>query len=138
MRRFNLNRIEDETGISGTGIVAEGVVFAGGKVALSWRTAHTSVAIYDSLRAVEAIHGHGGKTRIEWIDTADGPVLDADGRPIEAGMRATAATGQSDSLHIERVWIDESGEGWVEAHGWPECGYGLGNAPSRQVRVEVS
>lgn len=135
MRRFNLNRIEDETGISGTGIVAEGVVFANGKAALSWRTSHTSVAVYDSMFALEAIHGHGGRTRIEWVDANDGPVLDADGRVIEAGATVIAATGEPDKLRVERVWNDDSGEGWISAHGWPECGYGLGASPSRKVRV---
>ena len=135
MRRFQLNRIEDETGISGTGIVAEGVVFANGKAALSWRTAHTSVAVYDSLQAVKAIHGHNGRTQIEWIDTLDGPVLDADGRPIEAGMTVIAATGNPDRLTVDRVWLTESGEGRVSAVGWPECGYGLGDTESHKVRV---
>lgn len=68
MRRFVLNRLEDATGISGTGIVAEGVMFSNGKAAMTWRTAHTSTAVYDSMSAVEAIHGHDGRTRIEWID----------------------------------------------------------------------
>ena len=135
MRRFQLNRTEDETGVSGTGIVAEGVVFANGKVSLSWRTSHTSVAVYDTLRTVEAIHGHNGRTRIEWIDALDGPVLDADGRPIEAGMTVIAATGDPDRLTVDRVWLTESGEGRVSAAGWPECGYGLGDTESRKVRV---
>jgi hypothetical protein len=63
-RFFELHRDEDETGISGTGVVAQGVIFDSGKVALSWLTEHTSVAVYDSIRDVERIHGHGGKTRV--------------------------------------------------------------------------
>lgn len=63
-RTFALQRDADETGISGTGRVAEGVLFSNGRVALTWLTKHTSVAIYESMTAVEAIHGHGGKTRI--------------------------------------------------------------------------
>lgn len=61
---FQLHRIEDESGVSGVGIVAEGVVFASGKVALSWLTPRTSVAVYDDLATVDAIHGHNGKTRV--------------------------------------------------------------------------
>ena len=68
MKRFALNRLVDETGISGTGLVAEGVLFARGKVVLSWLTQHNSLGIYDSLAEMMAIHGHGGKTRIEWLD----------------------------------------------------------------------
>jgi len=63
---FVLNRLEDETGISGTGIVAEGVIFSNGKCAVSWLTKVTSVAVYDSIEEVKAIHGHDGKTVIEY------------------------------------------------------------------------
>lgn len=63
-RTFALLRDTDETGISGTGRVAEGVLFSNGRVALTWLTKHTSVSVYDSMDAVEAIHGHGGKTRV--------------------------------------------------------------------------
>lgn len=68
MRRFVLNRQVDETGISGTGIVAEGCVFSNGWVALTWLTGHTSLVFYPGIRDVEFIHGHGGKTVIEWLD----------------------------------------------------------------------
>jgi hypothetical protein len=68
MKRFILNRIVDETGISGTGHVAEGVVFSDGKCALRWMTEFASTCTYDSINDVEHIHGHNGKTVIEWID----------------------------------------------------------------------
>jgi hypothetical protein len=69
-RRFILVRDEDETGISGVGTVAEGLVFSDGVVALRWRSAWpTSVVFHDrGMDAVEAIHGHNGKTRIVWLD----------------------------------------------------------------------
>ena len=38
MQRFSLKRLEDETGISGTGYVAEGVEFTHGKCVLVWLT----------------------------------------------------------------------------------------------------
>ena len=64
MRLFHFERREDESGVSGTGIVAQGVVFDNGWCALTWLTEHTSVAFYTSISEVEAIHGHNGKTRI--------------------------------------------------------------------------
>lgn len=67
-RRFVLYRAEDETGISGTGVVAQGVLFDNGRAVLSWLTEHTSVAVYDSMEHLVAIHGHGGKTIVKWID----------------------------------------------------------------------
>lgn len=71
MRRFNLERREDESGISGTGIVVEGVMFSDGSVALRWLTNTTSWGIYRSMSEVEAIHGHNGKTLVRWLDTKD-------------------------------------------------------------------
>ncbi len=64
LRTFHLFRHYDESGVSGTGYVAEGVVFSNGWVALIWLSELPSMAFYPSIDAVEAIHGHGGKTRI--------------------------------------------------------------------------
>jgi hypothetical protein len=61
---FHLERDEDETGVSGIGYVAEGIIFSNGKVVLSWLTEATSLAVYENMLHLEAIHGHGGKTRI--------------------------------------------------------------------------
>lgn len=61
---YHLVRDVDETGVSGTGVVAECVQFSNGKCVVSWLTGTTSVAVYDSLDDVERIHGHGGRTRI--------------------------------------------------------------------------
>jgi len=68
MHRFKLVRDEDATGISGTGEVAEGVMFYDGSCALRWRTRHKSTAVYPDIPTLMAIHGHAGKTRLEWID----------------------------------------------------------------------
>ncbi|TFH43853.1 MAG: hypothetical protein E4H01_11570, partial [Lysobacterales bacterium] len=64
------HRDEDESGVSGVGIVAEGVILTNTKVILSWLTIHKSIAIYDSLAEMQAIHGHGSKTRSVWDDEA--------------------------------------------------------------------
>lgn len=77
MHRFLLVRHTDATGISGTGVVAEGVEFSDGVVVLRWgappgNPGHgwpTSVVFHDrGVASVEAIHGHGGSTCIEWMD----------------------------------------------------------------------
>ena len=69
MRRFKLQRNEDATGVSGIGVVAEGVQFTDGKVAIRWVTGkHRSTVVWESIDAVEAIHGHGGMTQIMWVD----------------------------------------------------------------------
>ena len=70
MRRFQLNRQNDQSGVSGVGVVAEGVQFSDGRCALRWLTAPSSFGIYSSIGDVETIHGHGGDTRVEWIDAS--------------------------------------------------------------------
>lgn len=68
MKRFVLDRRQDETGVSGTGFVAEGILFDNGKCALAWLSSCRSVTVFDNIAEVEAIHGHDGKTIIRWID----------------------------------------------------------------------
>lgn len=66
---FVLQRDADISGVSGEGIVADGVEFPDGCVALRWRGGHpTSVVFHDrGMESVEAIHGHGGNTRIVYV-----------------------------------------------------------------------
>ncbi|MFW0796480.1 hypothetical protein AAFP30_21910 [Gordonia sp. CPCC 205515] len=70
MRTFVLQRDSDVTGISGTGIVAEGIEFTDGRVAMRWIVGeHQSTVVWDSIDAVHAIHGHDYATQIVWVDT---------------------------------------------------------------------
>lgn len=68
MKRFELHRHADITGVSGTGVVAEGVEFSTGWVALTWLTEINSLVFYPAIANVYKIHGHGGSTQIVWID----------------------------------------------------------------------
>lgn len=68
MRRFRLVRDQDISGVSGLGHVADGVLFEDGKVVTRWRAKIAQTCVWDSIEHVEAVHGHGGATRIEWID----------------------------------------------------------------------
>lgn len=67
-RRFHLARSEDVSGVSGKGIVAQGVQFHNGYVAMTWLTPLTSMAFYHSIDVLESIHGHGHKTEVVWDD----------------------------------------------------------------------
>lgn len=62
MRTFDLIRIEDVSGVSGTGKIAEGVVWTDDTVTLRWVTADPSIATFYSLAAVLRVHGHQGAT----------------------------------------------------------------------------
>ena len=64
MKIFYLNITEDESGIYGTGRVAQGFIFDNGKVCVTWLSEHPSVTVYDNIGEVRAIHGHAGKTEI--------------------------------------------------------------------------
>lgn len=72
-RRFYLNRIKDETGISRTGRVLEGVLFQSGKVFVEWRPPHATMGIYNSLDEFLLIHVdcHPSCNEIVWIDKGD-------------------------------------------------------------------
>ena len=71
MKRFKLIRHIDDSGVSGTGEVAEGVCFKNGECALHWLTKFDSIAIYHSIQQLEEVHGHGGHSIIEWEDWDD-------------------------------------------------------------------
>lgn len=69
IRRFVLERKQDPTGISGTGVVAWGVLWPDGTASLRWNTAYRSSVTYEQgIAAVEAIHGHEGLTHIVFLD----------------------------------------------------------------------
>jgi hypothetical protein len=68
---FVIVRDEDESGISGIGVVAEGVEFTDGVVIVHWLSHTPSTNIYANMKQCTDIHGHGGKTRIVWEGEAD-------------------------------------------------------------------
>lgn len=72
IQTFYLLRVEDPSGVSGTGLVAEGVVFTNGKVALSFLSSDVkSIVTYDSIEDAEKIHGHGGLTKVVYDNDHD-------------------------------------------------------------------
>ena len=62
MRTFKLHRKIDDSGVSGTGIVAEGAEMHDGQCVLSWFSKVHAVAIYPTIDDLISIHGHGGHT----------------------------------------------------------------------------
>lgn len=78
MREFVLHRGNDVTGVSGTGVVADGVEFADGVAVLHWRGEVNSTVVYgQGLAAVRHIHGHGGATELVFPDE----MVDVHGAP---------------------------------------------------------
>ena len=71
MRTFHVYRDEDVSGVSGTGMIAEGVMFSSGRVFVNWLSMHKIVEMADSVAEWQAVHGHEGKTKILWDDEVD-------------------------------------------------------------------
>jgi hypothetical protein len=70
MRTFWMIRDEDVTGVSGTGVVAQGVEFDDKTVVIRWFGEDRSTVVWDSVEAAQRIHGHDGRTRFEFLDGA--------------------------------------------------------------------
>lgn len=68
MRLFHLKRSVDDSGVSGTGVVAEGVIFKNGNCILHWLTQYSSLGFYETIEQLEKIHGHGGHTQVVYND----------------------------------------------------------------------
>lgn len=73
-KAFHFQRVEDETGISGDGRVAEGFEFTDGTCVVRWLTHTPSTNIYPNLKSAVKVHGHKGKTKliIDWVEDEDG------------------------------------------------------------------
>lgn len=77
---FDLVRDVDISGVSGTGKVAEGVIFSDGEAVIHWLGAWPTTTVHPKGTAsIKAVHGHGGATRIVLNDPADrlGRIADA-------------------------------------------------------------
>lgn len=64
MRKFYLLRHEDVNGYSGTGVVAEGVIFDDGTGAFTWLTPIKTVTTFWKMADIRKMHGHDGKTEV--------------------------------------------------------------------------
>lgn len=74
VRRFELHRALDITGVSGTGTVAEGTQFSDGTVVVRWRGDHPSTVMWADIHHAQRVHGHAGATTFHWLDPETGGV----------------------------------------------------------------
>jgi hypothetical protein len=56
MRTFKMIRNADESGVSGTGHVLDGVEWHTGQVTVCWRTKTPSLGYYDSFQDFQTLH----------------------------------------------------------------------------------
>jgi len=105
VRRFDLVRDVDVSGVSGTGKVAHGWRLPGGSVLLTWPGRRRTWTWHvRGVRSVEAIHGHGGATRMVFRCPRGGVSHIADPRERE-GIRAA---GQDAAAGDVRAALDRA------------------------------
>jgi len=79
---FTLHRQDDETGVSGTGVVAWGVRWPDGSASLRWFGKTASFINYEGVMSttelerrgdehVKCVHGHSGKTVLRWRELVE-------------------------------------------------------------------
>lgn len=64
IRVGHILRHEDDSGVSGTGVVAEWIEYSDGEVVVHWLSHTPSTNHYRNIKQLESIHGHGGKTEM--------------------------------------------------------------------------
>lgn len=131
-RLFELVRSKDISGVSGIGVVAEGVEYTDGSCAVRWKGAHPSTAVWPSLSDVLAVHGHQGDTVVRWI-----------GEPQEltdlAGAMAKVTNLVASGMHFTGISvIDYPTERRIKVHAggadrWLSWVGALGGRPDAAV-----
>jgi hypothetical protein len=89
MRTFRLVREDDITGVSGTGVVCEGIEFSDGTAVIHWIVgAYRTTTVHpDGVGSVVHIHGHGGATRLVF-ESPSGAVAAFPNVPVGSEPRA--------------------------------------------------
>lgn len=73
MKIFNLVREQDNTGISGLGIVASGVEFDDGLCVLRWKGEYKTTVIHESIESIKKINCSHSKSTIVYLGTFEEP-----------------------------------------------------------------
>lgn len=104
-RTYRLVRDQDVTGVSGTGTVADGVLWPDGTTTLRWRGEWPTTVTHDrGMASAEHIHGHDGRTHVEWdVDRVIPPDL-AEVRRILTEAQQGEVEGWSATVMIDVLW----------------------------------
>ena len=68
MKLFNIERKEDNSGLSGTGVVAQGVQFDDGLCVVRWLGKLHSTVMYDNIEAVQTIMCSHSKSQLVMLN----------------------------------------------------------------------
>jgi hypothetical protein len=97
MRRFYMLRHEDVGGNSGTGIVAEGIIFDDGSGSFTWLTPIKTITNFFKIKDVKVLHSHEGRTEI---------IVEGKGKKFEECQRIVRAK-KSEEKNRKKREIDE-------------------------------
>jgi hypothetical protein len=87
MRKFYVNRSEDVHGNSGTGVVAEGIIFDDGTGAFTWLTPLKTVTVFLKIADVKKLHSHNGRTVVIIEGSKRFEACQAEARALKAKAR---------------------------------------------------
>jgi hypothetical protein len=119
---FVLVRDTDVSGVSGTGVVADGTLFPDGHAVLHWRGQWPTTTPHPGgMESVIAVHGHNGATRVVW-QTIDGPPAARYGDvwPELVGYVQEAVNdgGQIDPVHLAAYMRELRHKALAPAREW--------------------
>jgi hypothetical protein len=105
-RVFVLDRRVDVSGVSGTGVVAEGVVWSDGAVALRWTGENATTTTFETgIDGVEAVHGHAGATEVRFLDDIRTGRIPSDfDYPLSTGKRVPVASVDGLCRRCKGAW----------------------------------
>ena len=75
VRTFTLERGHDESGVSGTGVVLEGVEFSDGRVVLEWTSLPCSTVIWDNFDFFWQVHVASHPSNDSVVVWSDGTII---------------------------------------------------------------
>jgi hypothetical protein len=71
MRRFLVIRNQEVSDIPNSDVIAEGTVFSDGMSVIRWLREPCSMSVFNTVDDVLAVHGHEGKTQLQFVDQND-------------------------------------------------------------------
>lgn len=109
-RLFVLHRIEDVSGLSGDGVVVYGIEWSDGKCAtrfvLTDRVRNPPVSVWDRLSDVQRVHGHGGRTRVVYLNST--PTGDALDSSVAHALLHQYDQARQRAAGASLAWLDEA------------------------------
>jgi hypothetical protein len=113
MQAFDMERVNDESGVSGTGIVLSGIIFQDGKVVIRWNSGTASTTVFDSWEDFEEIHINphpGNETKIHFYQLTEGDMKDFAKAVVEPGKKVLADVKQIEqnfAKQLEAVYMKQ-------------------------------